>query len=204
MSIMKVSYNSFILLIFSLILFSCSKDDPVKVSSIKSDLKSGTPEKKIEIELNSERLFFNSTDDLNLFLYDFNNQNNYAENKLIDLNNKGFNPINSERNTSEKDLNSYLSKGNYVSYENYIPDENFASLLNQSGEIEINDTIYKYTNIGLFFAHKKHEEELYKYLSKHKKLGNNFDGNDPFNYSTEYSFPRTGLLNLMILYQDSQ
>ena len=51
-----------------------------------------------------------------------------------------------------------------VEFEDIISDESFASLINGNGEIQVADTIYKYTDIGLFFVHKDHLNHLYDFL----------------------------------------
>ncbi len=49
---------------------------------------------------------------------------------------------------------------------NIISDDDFASLLNENGEIQIGDTLYKYTESGLYFVHVDDTEHLNVYLSE--------------------------------------
>ncbi|WP_321295298.1 hypothetical protein [Marinifilum fragile] len=49
-----------------------------------------------------------------------------------------------------------------------IADDEFAAFLNENGEIQIGDTLYKYTESGLYFIHIKDEDHLNKYLSQNK------------------------------------
>lgn len=64
-----------------------------------------------------------------------------------------------------------------VEFDDIISDEAFASLINSDGEIQVGDSVYKYTDLGLFFVHKDQVEHLYNYLesiSNHQKVANVF------------------------------
>lgn len=50
--------------------------------------------------------------------------------------------------------------------EQIIGDDEFASMLNENGEIQVGDSIYKYTETGLYFVHKDDIEHLNSYLEK--------------------------------------
>lgn len=70
-----------------------------------------------------------------------------------------FNDNNQLKNSNEEELQGKL--------EELISDDELAALLNQNGEIIIGDTLYKYTEDGLYFIHINKEDHLNKYLKKH-------------------------------------
>lgn len=49
-------------------------------------------------------------------------------------------------------------------FEELIGDDEFASLINTGGEIQVADSVYKYTDAGLYVVHKDHTDHLYEYL----------------------------------------
>ncbi len=62
--------------------------------------------------------------------------------------------------------NSQLSE-NLDEFEDLIGDDEFASFINDRGEIQVGDSIYKYTNRGLFFVHQNDMKHLENYLENH-------------------------------------
>ncbi|MCY1632910.1 hypothetical protein [Marinifilum sp. D737] len=51
---------------------------------------------------------------------------------------------------------------------NIVSDDDFAGLLNENGEIQIGDTLFKYTESGLYFVHINDTAHLNTYLSEKK------------------------------------
>lgn len=49
--------------------------------------------------------------------------------------------------------------------ENIVEDDEFASLLNKDGEVQIGDSLYKYTESGMYFVHIDDKDHLYEYLN---------------------------------------
>ncbi|WP_461639895.1 hypothetical protein [Labilibaculum euxinus] len=52
--------------------------------------------------------------------------------------------------------------------EEIIADSEFASLLNENGEIQVGDSLYKYTDSGLYFVHINDEDHLNRYLEENR------------------------------------
>ena len=61
--------------------------------------------------------------------------------------------------TSGEDIFDYLDD-----LEDIIGDDVFAAFLNENAEIEIANEIYKYTDVGLFFAESENYSDITEYL----------------------------------------
>lgn len=114
-------------------------------------------------------------------------QNNF-NNEIRDLQNKGFKPLTPifGKDEAEKIEKFILEKKERIrnSYKNIgvsskstssieinfedeiIKDPAFAALLNENREIYVSDSLYKYTDKGLYFCLIKDRDKLYSYLSK--------------------------------------
>lgn len=83
--------------------------------------------------------------------------------KLKDLPQK-----NKQKKSSNKSNNLEVDEdyANYIDeIEDVIGDEVFAALLNQNAEIQIQDIIYKYTDVGLFYGNENKIVDIYDYLN---------------------------------------
>jgi len=116
------------------------------------------------------------------------------ENKFAKLYEKGFRsykpivaPDNellqtklSEERYNRNELNKKYNSNSIIEEEDIIADPFLASIVNNNNEIIINDTIYKFTNKGLYFSHIKDSTLLFNYLDKNinsplsKKIGSDF------------------------------
>ncbi|WP_421920481.1 hypothetical protein [Marinifilum sp.] len=78
------------------------------------------------------------------------------------------------KSSNEEDINEEL--------ETLVADDEFASLLNENGEIQVGDSLYKYTESGLYFVHINDEEHLKEYLAKNKQGNSVHVINTPENF----------------------
>lgn len=68
-------------------------------------------------------------------------------------------PLKTSAKTEEEDYFDYLDE-----IEDIIGDDVFAAFLNEKGEIQIEDIVYKYTDVGLFFAKEDKLDNLKQFL----------------------------------------
>ncbi|PKP14905.1 MAG: hypothetical protein CVU07_12485, partial [Bacteroidetes bacterium HGW-Bacteroidetes-23] len=92
--------------------------------------------------------------------------------------NKGFSPLrvlfdnnistddigSSSRTQFANDYTGATIEEDFDDFEETIGDDEFATLVNNSGEIQVADTIYKYTPVGLYYTHESTIQKLYDYL----------------------------------------
>lgn len=82
-----------------------------------------------------------------------------------------------------------VSKADYdsslESLEDIFGEELFASLINQEGEIQVGEKIYKYTDVGLFIVNEEEIGNLYAYLDK-KGISKNFVEDTPISIKELY------------------
>lgn len=57
-----------------------------------------------------------------------------------------------------------------TSDETFLEDEDFASILNDKGAVQLNDSIYMYTPNGLFIVHQDDYDELEYYIEKNQNI----------------------------------
>jgi len=97
---------------------------------------------------------------------------------------KGFYSLRPEFNENDENLIwAYKEKGNTLAMarqsaiddEQLIADDNFAFFLNDQKEIQVGDSIYKYTNNGLYFVHVNDLDYLYEYLDKQGEPSGRFN-----------------------------
>ena len=54
--------------------------------------------------------------------------------------------------------------------ETFLEDEDFASLLNDKGQIQVNDSIYMYTPNGLFISHVDNYDDLEEFVTENPQV----------------------------------
>lgn len=182
----QVYKTSFITIVSLIILSSCENnfenEQNLETSNnfaTKLDLIEGTI--KIENKTILKRIFKD-------YKKDTEQQNNF-NNEIRKMQNKGFKPLTPifDENDTEKIENFFLTKKQRLQKRNIefgitaksavsddeidfddelISDPALAGLLNESKEIYVADSLYKYTETGLYFCLIKDKQKLYNYLDK--------------------------------------
>ncbi|MBS9766203.1 MAG: hypothetical protein KGV44_01530 [Flavobacteriaceae bacterium] len=189
---MKTSKMIFVISL--LFLYSCNNEDNLPTEKIN-----GISTEFVKVE--KGRLHFSSKDFLHKKINEFKNKGRkFASKELAKLYNKDFyslRPIISDNeNIMQKFANRKLKNRrlsarsnselneNMDELEDLIGDDEFASFINDEGEIQVGDSIYKYTKRGLFFVHQNDMEHLNNYLES-----NQLTTNDRFAYRSAISSP---------------
>lgn len=133
-------------------------------------------ENKIEKEtIVDGRMKFNSSESLKSRIEDLKSQ---PESILVDelekLNNAGFislRPVVTEENLESVQARyGVMTNGRSIDeaqeVTDYIGDDVFAAILNEEGLLQVGDSIYKYTPIGLFFVHESKLDHLNNFLEE--------------------------------------
>jgi len=142
-----------------------------------------TSTKPIEfVQVEEGRLHFSNKGFLNRKVDKFKEEGrSFAAKELAELYDKDFyslRPIIEQENevlvqkfANRKAENKSLAKkseqteNDLNDLEDLIGDDEYASFINDKGEIQVADSIYKYTDKGLFFVHKSDLEHLNNYLA---------------------------------------
>jgi hypothetical protein len=180
----KNSCKFLIALICLTIILSCE-------NNIDSEIKSeGNSLSRIELQDGTVKLQNKTAlkDILNSYKQNVENQNEFND-KIREIQNKGFKPLTPifEENDTEKIQNFLARKKVRIQKRNLefgfktktsksdeeiefddevISDPAFAALLNEEREIYVGDSIYKYTETGLYFCLIRDEQKLDDYLNK--------------------------------------
>lgn len=182
----QVYKTYFIAIISFTILSSCEnnfedekKTETTNSFSTKLDLIEGTI--KIENKTILKGIFKD-------YKKDTEQQNNF-NNEIRKMQNKGFKPLTPifDENDTEKIKNFFIAKKQHLQKRNIefgttsksavfddeidfddelISDPVLAGLLNENKEIYVADSLYKYTETGLYFCLIKDKQKLYNYLDK--------------------------------------
>ncbi len=187
---MKTFKITFILI--SVMFLSCQKDNFDDSSSPKSTQaveQNGTIKNGIFV--------FNSKDELKTTIVGM--KKNGIEKQYSEFENyyqKGFRSLQPMVNPDNKSLISKLSEDiikkrkakNSESDESItiVVDPYLAAFVNENNEIIVNDSLYKFTEKGLFFAAVKDSTHLYNYLSENKSSINKMVAPDPCLMRTEF------------------
>lgn len=149
-------------LLFALVImisFSCQQEEDFSPEEM-SDQNS-----LIEISSTSDHLVFNDYQDFRGKFEDLRNQTeDQVSDLLVEEGHRSFRPLITE-NTVNKYLALYEDQSLLAArveedrFE-FIGDDLFAALLNEDGEIIVNDSIYKYTPLGIFRAKTEMQERL--------------------------------------------
>jgi hypothetical protein len=156
------------LLIAAIFVFSSCNDE---LDQIDTDMQNSIEESTIV----DGRLNFNSSESLKSRIEDLKSQ---PEDVLVDelekLNNAGFRslrPIVTESNLeSVQQRYGTITNGRTIDeaqqVTDYIGDDVFAAILNEEGLLQVGDSVYKYTPIGLFFVHESKLDHLNNFLEE--------------------------------------
>jgi len=157
-----------VLFIAAIFIFSSCNDE---LNEFDEDVENNIQESIIV----DGRMKFNSTESLNHKIEDLKSQ---PQSNLIDelekLNNAeftSFRPVVTEENLeSVKNRYGVMSNGRSVEdaqeVTEFIGDDVFAAILNDEGLLQVGDSIYKYTPIGLFFVHESKLDYLNDFLDE--------------------------------------
>lgn len=165
-------------------LFSCDNEEETLNSNVKNSISS-------KIELIEGTIQINSKTALKSIVSSYQ-KDIFEQNKFNDgirkLQSKGFKPLTPifEVNDTEKIQKFILAKKNRLQKtykalginfktateeeidldDNLIADPVLASLLNEDREIVVGDSLYKYTEFGMYFCLNNDKQKLYDYLEK--------------------------------------
>lgn len=169
----------------SLALYGCQNEDTLNKNANQSNVIN-------TLTINEGRIYIENSAGLVNIIKDYQGSaegQNKFNNKIISLQNEGFLPLEpllSENNPNVKDFlirkklriekrNEFLGIKNKVltndmDYEMDLDDElitdpAFAALVNENGEIQIDDKVYKYTEIGLYSADVDNAHKIDEYLN---------------------------------------
>ncbi len=153
-------YTQFIVLIILFGCFSCTDD----INELSDDIRSNTHE--INLTSTGEHLVFNDYLDFR-FKYDLikDLEDEKQSSLFYDLGHNSLRPIVTSNTVSKyiEMLDSKTSAKNYRLSDgttDIIADDVFAAILNEDGEVIVNDSIYKYTSVGLFICKTDKKEKL--------------------------------------------
>lgn len=134
------------------------------------------------INITDTRLHFENRAEIIKKIDEFKNlENEESEKRFVDLYENGFIPMKPNLSDDNLDLmEKLLNKGklnfkayrknssdyeeNIDDFEEIIGDDEYASFINNNGEIQVADSIYKYTDVGLYFVHESQISYLNDYL----------------------------------------
>lgn len=145
----------FIIAFLAIISFiSCNKD------LIEPDTSLSTLKNEIFFDSNQNTIVFESSKNLKS-LYDGLKLEKEKETNLIkEYYNRGFVPMRLVGNSTEIEFQKFIEKKksklnnfNDLLGNDIILNDNFAALLNDKGEIQVSDSIYRYTKKGLLIVH---------------------------------------------------
>lgn len=192
--------------VISLMFFgSCQNEDALQEKTIHTK-----PAEFVKVE--NGRLHFSNKDFLNRKIEEFKDKGNrYAANTLAELYDKDFyslRPILNQEKENKALMQKFANRRSHIQLsartnqtdsndlddlEGLIGDDEFASFINDKGEIQVADSIYKYTKDGLFFVHKSDIEYLNDYLVKMQNPHSSPKNSKVnINYRV-YAMPETGL-----------
>ena len=93
---------------------------------------------------------------------------------------------------SNKLSNKSNVDGDISDVETFLEDEDFASILNENGQMQLNDSIYMYTPNGLFIVDKNDYESLDEFIEENSELaipeGLNYVNDKIVSFKAESSF----------------
>jgi len=141
---------SLVLSIFFLI--SCNKE--YEESSVEFD---SIYQESVEFDIENGNLIMSNSNIVKELYNDIKNDNEKEISFIKDYYEMGFQPLNLLDIANDKDIERYLlRKATYKKdtlKENVINNDSFASLLSENGEIQVGDSLYKYTKDGLYITH---------------------------------------------------
>ncbi|TXD52421.1 MULTISPECIES: hypothetical protein [unclassified Polaribacter] len=141
-------------------LIACSKDDLDFRNTNKTNLQ-----EQISYDFENNNLKINSSTTLKSLYENIKDGKENEINLIKNYYKEGFFPMELVYNASNAEIDNFkqhiekkkLLSGNFQKNENeekiVINNDNFASILSSNGEVQVGDSIYKYTKKGLFIAH---------------------------------------------------
>ncbi|WP_313252927.1 hypothetical protein [Empedobacter sp.] len=200
--------------IYSILLtFNSCNDDESFLNN--DEIKSS---KELSYRFNNEKnmiVFSGKKSDLKDFVY---NSKSQKASLLENSYNNGFIPLSVSTEISNESLyneiitkkanrnsllenlfsNKILSKnntdidGDITDVETFLEDEDFASVLNENGQLQLNDSIYMYTPNGLFIVDKDDYESLDEFIEENPEIsipeGLNYVNDKIVSFKAESSF----------------
>jgi hypothetical protein len=156
----------YLVLVTILIISSCKKDSVVMIVDEHS---------KPAIIIEKNRLNFANSELFRQKLRELKEmEDEQIENHMAEYYYNGFKPLKPYYKESDIELRQNYAqtmqqklKSNNQDedmYDELIADDEFAAFLNEDLQIQVGDTLYKYTEYGLFFAHIDKEDELLEYV----------------------------------------
>lgn len=172
MNLKKIIYLSSISLGF-LMFYSCNNED----DSLIKDTNHKPLEEKLSFNSKMNVLKFKGNkNDIKLFIDDPSNK----EKLFLEYYESGFIPLSISSDIKDNNVinnitnklkqNKISSKTNINTHESFLEDHELASILNNNGALQLNDSIYVYTPNGLFFVHEDDYDELEYYLEKNQNI----------------------------------
>lgn len=174
-----------------IVLVSCNSGDYEANFNLENNLQN-----EISYDIQNNNLIINSSRSLKK-LYDNLKSGEKSELELIkSFYKKGFYPMELVSVASEKEIEDYKKKksndfllfrskkdNNYLN-ENIINNDNFASILSEDGELQVGDSIYKYTDKGLLIAHID-KRSLFESYTKKNSINLSKSNSDVFLYTPD-------------------
>ena len=160
------------LLIF--LFFSCNnkyEENIVEVDNIYQE--------SIEFDRKNNNLIISSSNIVKDLYNDIKNDKGKEISIIKKYYKEGFQPLNLLDIADDRDIERYLQRKNTQKKssleESVINNDNFASLLNEKGEIQVGDSLYKYTKKGLYITHIDDRHLLDENVNSSNKRAAKFD-----------------------------
>ncbi|MDM1040811.1 MULTISPECIES: hypothetical protein [Empedobacter] len=156
--------------------YSCNDDN----SSSSLNENQNVKQSKISFDSGKKLLKFSGRkNDIKIFIEDTISKekifNKYYDQGFIplsispDIKDEGV--INKMSNLILSNKSTLMNKSSDdTSDETFLEDEDFASILNDKGAVQLNDSIYMYTPNGLFIVHQDDYDELEYYIEKNQNI----------------------------------
>ncbi|MFV0143051.1 MULTISPECIES: hypothetical protein [Empedobacter] len=156
--------------------YSCNDDN----SSSSFNENQNVKQSKISFDSGKKLLKFSGRkNDIKIFIEDTISKekifNKYYDQGFIplsispDIKDEGV--INKMSNLILSNKSTLMNKSSDdTSDETFLEDEDFASILNDKGAVQLNDSIYMYTPNGLFIVHQDDYDELEYYIEKNQNI----------------------------------
>ncbi|CAM3821694.1 DUF4848 domain-containing protein [Flavobacterium branchiophilum] len=188
---------------FLLILFSCEKEENIKIQNTNIDnvsIKDGRLSfQSIESLQRVYKEYADATDEkLASYLQPLYKKGFYSLRPIVTESNENFLYYHYTKNDSTMRKSNHRSQEDVFDYlddlEDIIGDDTFSAFLNNNAEILVADKIYKYTDVGLFISNEDKYNNLLSYLDE-KNVSQNIIEETPLNIKTNLfnEFPSDGI-----------
>jgi len=161
------------------VLSGCA-EDALEIQEHQSDYKAKS---SMSWKVIDGRMYFNSEEELVILHRQLAEEKIDVKDFATQFNNNEFISLNSEYSDAnfeatrnyliENKIAPELIEGDalgdaYDFSEKVIPEDNLRLLLNVNGELQITNTIYKYTDVGMFHVESQDYQQLKDYLKERK------------------------------------